>query len=440
MRERSFIPVHLSNLPVTVVGAGPIGLAAAANLVERGHTPLVLEAGPRVAASMWDWGHVRLFSPWSHLIDPASKRLLESHDDRWQPFDDEYVPLGKELVANYLDPLAALDAMAPHIRLNHKVIAVTRDGHDRMKDGKRDTAPFLIVADTPQGPRRFMARAVIDASGTWTTPNPLGAGGVWADGERANQEHIRYGMPDILGRERARYAGKRILVVGSGHSAIGSVLGAVELAQQDNGTQVSWAVRRTDPAHLWGGGASDELARRGQLGVMVHDAVHSGAVTLLTGLAIGALRPTPEGVEVIAVDGTPQVVVDEIVVATGSRPDLGMLRELRLELDGATESTRALGPMIDPNHHSCGTVRPHGATELRHPEVNFYTVGMKSYGRAPTFLLRTGYEQVRSVVAELDGDTQAADTVALVLPPTGACSTQSNSDDNGRGVVAIGCC
>jgi len=411
-----------TTLPVAVIGAGPIGLSAAANLVARGLTPLVLEAGPRIAASIWGWGHVRLFTPWSYLLDPASQRLLEAGAG-WQPPDEGYVPTGKELVEQYLDPLAALDALEGRILLEHRVVSVSRVGHDRMKDGARDEAPFLIVVDTPSGRRRLQAAAVIDASGTWTTPNPMGSGGVAADGEEQLQDRIRYGMPDVMGSERARYEGKRVLVVGSGHSAIGTVLSLTALAAEAPETLATWAVRGTNPEELWGGGAADQIAERGGLGTRVHEAVSSGRVTLLTGLAISAVRAHPEGLEIVDVDGASRVIVDEIVAATGARPDLGMHRELRLSLDPATESAGALGPLIDPNHHSCGSVPPHGAVELAHPEKDFFIVGMKSYGRAPTFLLRTGYEQARSVVAALVGDHEAARRVELVLPETGVCST-----------------
>lgn len=428
-----------SKLPVAIIGAGPIGLAAAANLIERGMTPLILEAGERVAASMWDWGHVRLFTPWSFLIDPASQRLLEE-EGGWTLPDQDYVPYSKEVVEGYLDKVARLKSFAPHIHLQHRITSVARDGHDRMKDGSREDAPFLIVASTPDGPARFKARAVIDASGTWTTPNPMGASGVLADGESEHASHVRYGIPDVLGRERDRYVGKRVLVVGSGHSAIGTILNLVELTEDEPDTQIVWAVRKDDPTRLWGGGKTDQLAARGALGTRVHAAVHSGPVTLLTGLSISGMKKTHGGLQIIGVDGTAHVEVDEVVVATGSRPDLKILQELRLDLDIATESTRALGPMIDPNHHSCGSVKPHGEKELRHPESGFYMVGMKSYGRAPTFLLRTGYEQVRSVVAGLAGDMEAASRIELTLPSTGVCSTDlAFKDANGEGRMA-GCC
>ncbi|MEM7357363.1 MAG: FAD-dependent oxidoreductase [Acidobacteriota bacterium] len=415
-------------LPVAIIGAGPIGLAAAANLVERGLQPLIFEAGPRIASSLWDWRHVKLFTPWSYLIDPPSRRLLEAQTD-WQAPNDQAVPLAKELVEQFLDPLASLEGIAETLHLRHKVVSVAKNGHDRMKNGVREEAPFLIVTETPDGPQRYLAKTVIDASGTWTTPNPLGAGGVPADGEDRYQARIRYGMPDVLGRERQRYAGKRTLVVGSGHSAIGSVLSLAELGESEPGTLVAWAVRKTDPRKLWGGGEADEIAERGKLGTLVAEAVNAGAVTLLTGLSISALRRHPDGIEVVDVDGHGQVVVDEIVVAAGARPNLEMLRELRLELDLATEAAKDLGPMIDPNFHSCGSVKPHGFEELGHPEEGFFIAGMKSYGRAPTFLLRTGYEQVRSIVAHLAGDAEAAKRVELILPETGVCSTSLAFDD-----------
>ncbi|GAA5506219.1 NAD(P)-binding domain-containing protein [Novipirellula caenicola] len=417
-----------SKLPIAVIGAGPIGLAAAANLVERGLTPIILEAGSRIAANIWQWRHVRLFTPWSMLLDPAGKRLLEANVAWTEPCGDA-VPYAKELVEKFLDPLAAHPAIASQIKLHHKVVSVSRDGHDRMKDGNRNDAPFLIVTETADGPRRFKARAVIDASGTWTNPNPLGAGGVMADGEQQLRSHIRYGIPDILGQQRQQYSGKRVLVVGSGHSAFGSVMSLAELRNEDQTTAVTWGIRRTDTSTLWGKGCADEIAERGALGTRVQSAVTSGAVTLMPGLSISALKPHCDGgIEVIDVEGASRVVVDEIIVSAGSRPNLEMLRELRLEFDLATEAAKRLGNLINPNHHSCGSVPPHGAEELKHPEPNFYVVGMKSYGRAPTFLLRTGFEQVRSVVAELAGDHCSARRVELVLPQTDACSTASACD------------
>lgn len=268
----------------------------------------------------------------------------------------------------------------------------------------------------------MLARAVIDASGTYEAPNPLGAHGLSALGERALHQHIFYGIPDVSGAERARYAGKRVLVVGSGHSAQQTLLELAQLAEQEPGTQLVWAIRRPEVQLMFGGGEKDGLPERGQLGTRSQKLVESGQIRLVAGVQISALRPMAEGIVIVGEEERIGLV-DEIIATTGFRPDLSFLREMRLVLDPSLESPTALAPLIDPNVHSCGTVYPHGVDELAHPETNLFLVGMKSYGRAPTFLLLTGYEQVRSIVAALTGDWESARRVELVLPETGVCST-----------------
>jgi hypothetical protein len=162
----------------------------------------------------------------------------------------------------------------------------------------------------------------------------------------------------------------------------------------------------------------------------------------VTGFAIQALTPVPAG-GVRVSDGTRSITADRIVSATGFRPDHSFVSELRLDLDPVLGSTRALAPLIDPNEHSCGTVPPHGVDELAHPEPGFYAIGVKSYGRAPTFLLATGYEQARSVVAALAGDWDAARDVQLDLPETGVCNSNGPLLSIGApasGEQASGCC
>lgn len=421
--------------PVVVIGGGPVGLAAAAHLLARGEEPLVLEAGSGVGASIREWGHVRLFSPWRYTVDGASAELLKAAG--WEsPVPSDY-PTGKDLVEKYLEPLAATPELAPRIRLGARVESVARLGYDKMKTAGRDKAPFTLRVRTAEGGEEtVLARAVIDASGTWTRPNPLGSSGVPAVGERELGERIVYGIPDVLGRHRGRYAGRRVLVVGSGHSAFNVLLDLVALAREAPGTEVVWAVRRQNLGQIFGGGQNDALAARGELGSRVRDLVESHGVRLVTGFRVMELRAEERGVTVLGADGD-SLEVDEIVATTGFRPDLSLLSELRLALDPAVESPVALAPLIDPNVHSCGTVRPHGAEELKHPEEGFYVVGMKSYGRAPTFLLLTGYEQVRSVAAALTGDWKAAREVHLELPETGVCSL-APLRDAAKKVVA--CC
>jgi cation diffusion facilitator CzcD-associated flavoprotein CzcO len=410
-------------LPVAVVGAGPIGLVAAAHLVAKGERPVVFEAGQTVGANIREWAHVRLFSPWKYLIDPVARQLLEAIG--WEAPSPDRLPTGRELVDEFLEPLAALPAIAPHLHFGHQVLAVTRRGLDKVRTAGRDTTPFELIVRGPDGrSHRILARAVIDASGTWRAPNPLGAGGVPAAGEAEHASQIHYGIPDVLGRDRARYAGRRTLVVGSGHSAFNALLDLAALAEQAPGTEVVWAIRRTEIGLLFGGGRKDALEARGALGSRLQRLVTTGRVEFLTGVRVEAIHRLDGGRLTIEAAGGRRIEqVDEIIVTTGFRPDLTLTRELRLKLDPWLEAPEQLAPLIDPNLHSCGTVYPHGFAELAHPERDFYVVGMKSYGRAPTFLLLTGYEQVRSVVSALVGDEAGARNVELVLPETGVCQT-----------------
>lgn len=418
------------SLPVAIIGAGPVGLAAAAHARSRGLTPIVFEAGSSVGASIRRWGHVRLFSPWSFAVDQAAEALLVPTG--WSAPNGTTFPTGRELVEQYLEPLAHTDAIAPHLRLNTRVVSVTRQGHDVMKDGDRDRSPFVLRVQGPHGEEDVLAQAVIDASGTTDTPGALGAAGVPALGERAAAAHIFYGIPDVLGTLRARYANRRVLVVGSGHSALNALLDLATLSDSAPGTAITWAIRRAKVGQLLGGSRQDQLEERGKLGSKVRQLIDRGRLTLVTGFLLDRVADSDNGV-VVHSGGTSIGPFDEIIGATGFRPDWSVLSELRLDLDPAVQSTRALAPLIDPNVHSCGTVRPHGAEELKQPETSLFVIGMKSYGRAPTFLLLTGYEQARSVVSAIAGDWEAARRVELVLPETGVCSTDA---DLGGG----GCC
>jgi hypothetical protein len=308
---------------------------------------------------------------------------------------------------------------------------------DRLKTPGRDRAPFVAHVATPAGDVRLLARAVIDASGTMRSPNPLGADGLPAAGEQALAAHVFYGMPDVRWAQRARYAGRRTLVVGSGHSAFTALLDLAALADEVPGTRVFWAIRRESLGALFGGGANDALPERGRLGTRLRQLLDAGQLRLFQGVRLESLTPTASGI-VPAAPGQILPAVDEIVAATGFRPDLGMLRELRLAVDPIVECPAALAPVIDPNLHSCGTVPPHGEDVLRQPEAGFYLAGMKSYGRAPNFLMLTGYEQVRSIACALTGDVESARNVQLVLPPTGVCSSDPISTETGG--VSAACC
>jgi thioredoxin reductase len=373
---------------------------------------------------------VRVFSPWRYDVDPAAAGLLD--DAGWVRPDDDQLPTGTQLADDYLRPLADLPAIKPHVRYGARVAAVTRLGLDRLRTAGRDATPFLVRLASGED---MLARAVIDASGTWGSPNVLGASGIPAHGEAEAAAYVESALPDVLGRDRDRFAGRRTLVVGAGHSAANTALALAGLADRAPGTSVTWAVRAARPAY--GGESDDALPARGALGARLREHVESGAIALVTGFGVRSVALRTDGAVDVS-DGTRTITVDRIVSATGFRPDHTIAAELRLDLDPILGSTRALAPLIDPNEHSCGTVPPHGVDELSHPEPGFYAIGVKSYGRAPTFLLATGYEQARSVVAALAGDWDAARDVRLDLPETGVCN--SSAAVSGDAVSAGGGC
>ncbi|WP_081809701.1 NAD(P)-binding domain-containing protein [Amycolatopsis keratiniphila] len=410
----------MSELPVVVIGAGPVGLAAAAELAERGVEPLVLERGAGAGAGVAEWNHVRLFSAWSELVAPAAGRLLE--DTGWTRPDGDTYPTGSDWAEQYLRPLAA--ALAGRVRFGAEVVGVARRGRDLVVDSGRDEEPFTVHVRASDGSEeRISARAVIDASGTWSTPNPLGGEGLPAIGERAAADRIVYRVPDLGDPAvRSRYSGEHVVVAGSGHSALTALVALSGLPKDAPDTRISWVLRRGSVGNAFGGGDADQLPARGALGLRAQAAVKSGLITVVTGFRTEAVERDDAGrLTLISSAGQRIEQVGEVVTLSGFRPDLTWLSELRLELDPALRAPVALAPLIDPNVHSCGTVYPHGAKELSHPEKNFYLAGMKSYGRAPTFLAMTGYEQVRSIAAELAGDHEAAARVELHMAETGVC-------------------
>ncbi len=422
----------MSDLPVVVIGAGPQGLAAAAHLLERGLKPLVLESGLEPASAVAEWGHVRLFSAWPELVDSASARLLEPTG--WTAPQEGY-PTGAEWIDGYLAPLAK--ALGDRVRYDTRVTGVSRKGRDRLVDADRAEQPFTVhVADSDGVEFRLEARAVIDASGTWRHPNPAGADGLSALGERAAADLISYQVPNRAAPER--YAGQHTVVVGSGDSAFNAIHELVQIAADHPGTRITWAIRRAVSEGTFGGGAADELPERGALGQRAKRAVESGAVELVTGLRTAEIRRDKDRAVLVGEDGREVPAADTVVVLTGFRPDLSFLSEMRLDLDPTLEAPRRIAAEIDPNIHSCGSVQATGAADLAQPEPDLYLVGMKSYGRAPTFLALTGYEQVRSVVAALAGDHEAAARVELVLPDTGVCGGAGVFDDPES--AGGGCC
>ncbi|AVK84826.1 flavoprotein [Lysinibacillus sp. B2A1] len=417
-------------LPIVIIGAGPIGLAAAAHLVEQKQAFILLEAGNEIAHNIRTWGHVTLFSPWRYNINKAARALLEGSD--WVEPNLETIPTGHELIDLYLKPLSELVQIKPNMQLNAKVVGISRQLNDKMKTKNRVEQPFKIYVEQENDINIIEARAVIDATGTWGNPNPANSTGVWLQTEKVLAEHIEYGIPDIK-MNPARYANKKIAVIGGGHSAINTLLSLAELQIENPSTKLVWIMRKRSVEEAYGGEEKDALVARGALGIRIRELVDTGKVEVVTPFYISLVKKE-ENINIVGtINGEQKVLTgfEELIVNAGNRPDHTINSELRLSIDSATESVYALAPLIDPNVHSCGTVRAHGEEILRQPEKDFYIVGAKSYGRAPTFLMATGYEQVRSITACLSGDEEASKRVELELPETGVCginlANQSNS-------------
>lgn len=418
----------MDDLPVAVIGAGPQGLAAAAHLVERGLKVIVLERGAAAAAAVSEWGYVRLFSAWPELTDAAARRMLELSG--WTQPSDGY-PTGSEWVEHYLAPLA--DALGDRVRYGATVTGVARQGLDKVVDGGRKEQPFTLHLHDAEGEEeRIIARAVIDASGTWSCPNPAGADGYPARGEGRSAGRITYRIPDDV----SAFSGRHVAVIGAGHSATHAVLRLSELALRAPGTRVTWLLRRGTTRNVFGGGVGDDLPERAALGSRARRAAQSGAVEVVTGFRVSEFRPRGESLTIVAEDRREVSGLDHVVALTGFRPDTDLLRELRLDLDASLEAVAGIAADIDPNVHSCGSVSATGARQLAQPESGLFVVGAKSYGRAPTFLALTGFEQVRSVVAHLAGDHESAARNDLAIFDTGLCGGAGGFDGQDDGCCA----
>jgi cation diffusion facilitator CzcD-associated flavoprotein CzcO len=424
------------SLPVAVIGGGPVGLVAAARLVDRGIDAVVLERGDRVGAHVAEWDHVRLFTPWRWNVDATALRLLRAA--AWEVPDPDAHPTGAEWRQQYLEPLAASRQIARRLHLRTEVTAVSRAGSDKRTGPERRHGPFRLTVACNGTTDDLLARAVIDASGTWASPNPVGADGTPAHGERAAASRLRYGIPDVLGRERPRYRNRDVAVVGSGHSAQQAVRDLVRLGEQAPRTSVTWVVRHHDSLDADGAGSADPLPARAELAAALREIVASAKVRVAAGFRTRRIEVT--GGQVSLEDDVNTLgPFDEIVVATGFRPDLRLLRELQVDLDPAFEAPPGIAPLIDPTIHTCATVPMHGWRDLQHPEPDLWIVGMKSYGRAPTFLAHTGYAQVASIVDHMSGCAPPAEPG----PYAGGANCGGSTEEDRRALAGYGtssCC
>ncbi len=424
---------------IAILGAGPVGLEAALAAHDAGFSFTVYERAGKVGGNVRAWAHVRLFTPWAMNVSPRARRHLAATG--WRAPGDDVCPSGAELVSTLLEPVAALPYIAPGLRTGQTVLEVGREGvlkNEEIGTGRRSGLPFRLLVQEAGGAERIdHADAVLDCTGTYHNPNPLGAGGIHAPGERAAAALIERRIPDVLGEPEA-WAGRRILLVGAGHSAQTAACDLARLVGKHPGTRVVWAIRSREPT--FGAVADDPLPARAALTAQARRLAFEahGPVRTLRGVVVDALRPmantvavtlratagggtSDEGDRIVAgadrglhggtagggrgVAGnaaTTVIEVDRIVSLTGAVGEHMLYRQLQVHECWATQGPMKLAAaLLGAASEDCLTQTGHGADALVNPEPEFFLMGSKSYGRNNTFLLRIGWEQVNDVFGML---------------------------------------
>jgi thioredoxin reductase len=390
---------------IAVLGAGPVGLECALAFVERGDEVRVYERD-RVGGNVRRWGHVRLFSPFQmNHSERGAARLREAGVEL--PSAESYL-FGEEHVARYLEPLARTPSLAGRVHERTKVVSVGRDGIGKsdlrdLNGGPRDRHAFRILLESDDGTERVeSAEVVIDCTGTYGNANGLGNGNLPARGERRLATRIGYELLDVMGSGRGRFEGKRVLLVGGGHSAATALDGLLSL----RGTTIHWVARRSEPLDVI---ENDPLPERRRLSEQANRLAAEGDPQLHfhPGVTVESLEEAGDGFRVTLREASrgESLIVDEILAHVGYQPDNSIYRELQVHQCYASEAPMKLAAALLESSSSadCLAESSKGPETLRNPEPNFYILGAKSYGRGSNFLIRIGLAQIEELLT-LDDD------------------------------------
>jgi len=389
---------------LAIVGAGPIGLEAAAAALERGFDVHVFERGEPGAHPL-AWGHVRMFTPWRMNVGPAGARLLARHG--WTAPEADERPTGAELVARLVAPLAATPELQPRIHAHAQVVQVSRRGALKGEgpgDPARREKPFRLLVRDAGGRESYLhAFTVIDASGTYGTPACAGTGGIPARGETYLAPQLSYHCDDVRGLRREHHAGRRTLVIGGGATAATSVADLAALAAEAPGTTVAWATRAAMPK-LAGEVEPDPLPARAALAAEARALMRgeNAAVTWIGGVEVDGFEYNSAThryrVALLGAAGQRVEEVDEVIVNTGFGPDNSLYRELQVHECYASLAPFELSAALLGSGAAGGTPPTMAAEHLSHPEPDFWILGAKAYARHNSFLLGQGYAQVEQVI------------------------------------------
>jgi hypothetical protein len=393
---------------IALLGAGPVGLEAALYAAVLKLPFTVFERG-RVGEHLHQWGHVRLFSPFGMNSTPLGRSRLRAEQPRADLPGDADILTGREHLAAYLEPLARSALLREQVRTETAVLHVGRKGflkEDSPGDGRRGRQPFRLFLR--KGGRESVEEAdvVLDCTGTYGRPRWLGEGGIPALGELSARPHIAGGLEDVLGERRSVYADRTTLVVGGGYSAASTVCALAALGERHPATWVIWLARGagTQPIRRL---VNDPLKERDQLAVRANMLATRGDanVEFHAPVAVEAVEcaGADRGFTVRGVCGGRPAAwqADRLIANVGSTPDTELYRELQVQEDCAWLGPPGVAAALSGQAGPVGLSPPQGADALRHPEPNFFILGAKSYGRNSSFLLRTGFEQVREVFSAI---------------------------------------
>lgn len=396
---------------IAIVGAGPIGLEAALFARLSGYDVTVYERGT-VGENVKNWGHVRLFSPFGLNASSWGREALLRHG-REMPGDEDLLK-GREFAERYLIPLAELPELYGCLNERTEVVSVGRSRQlkqDRIGTPARGETPFRILVSNKNGERSDEADVVLDCSGTYPHHNWLGTGGIPCPGEREFLSSKNYRLPDVLGKDRDRFAGRLTLVVGAGYSAATSIVAIAELAESVPDTKAVWLTRQPEIAPV-DEVLDDPLVERERLAIRANQLAMAerGPIDWRPVAEVQAVSKTANGrFNVVACDPQSKpraIIVDEVLAHVGYRPDRSIYDELQVHECYASQGPMKLAAaLLGESSADCLAQTSHGPESLRNPEPGFFILGSKSYGRNSRFLLKIGIEQIRDVFTLISATT-----------------------------------